>query len=176
MKKIIFLLLTVFAVCCCSKDDDRPKTEVEKLPPATQIGANRIGCLLDGKALLPGKINNSVNCFYQFVDGEYYFVMAFNKRDENNNLIGVGIGTQKLQIQQDSIYNLFEISENHAYGAFGFGPFDSYTSQTNTGEFKITKLDEINHIVSGTFWFDVTDTYGVVHQIREGRFDFQYTN
>ena len=31
-------------------------------------------------------------------------------------------------------------------------------------------------IVSGTFWFDVLDTFGVVHQIREGRFDMQYTN
>ena len=40
----------------------------------------------------------------------------------------------------------------------------------------ITKLDEVNHIVSGTFWFDVQDTNGVIHQIRDGRFDMQYTN
>ncbi|MFC5981116.1 hypothetical protein [Flavobacterium salmonis] len=45
----------------------------------------------------------------------------------------------------------------------------------NTGELKITKLDFTNNIVSGTFWFDVKDDKGVLHQIREGRFDMQFT-
>ena len=35
---------------------------------------------------------------------------------------------------------------------------------------------KINYIVSGTFWFDVIDFQGNLHQIREGRFDMQYTN
>lgn len=53
---------------------------------------------------------------------------------------------------------------------------DTYkTSETQTGELKITKLDYDNHIVSGTFWFDVKDSNGVVHEIRDGRFDVQFT-
>ncbi|WP_425413758.1 hypothetical protein [Psychroflexus tropicus] len=40
----------------------------------------------------------------------------------------------------------------------------------------MTKLDTDNQIVSGTFWFDVEHpTTGEVLEIREGRFDMQYT-
>ena len=73
MKKLLLLLLTTFALSCCNKDDDKPIAEIDKLPPATQTGANTVGCLLDGKAFLPGNFPNSTNCFYQFVDGNYYF-------------------------------------------------------------------------------------------------------
>ena len=51
----------------------------------------------------------------------------------------------------------------------------NYTSNLNTGELKITKLDFTNNIVSGTFWFDVKDNQNVVHQIRDGRFDMKFT-
>lgn len=34
-KNLILLLFTTFALSCCNKDDDKPKTELEKLPPAT---------------------------------------------------------------------------------------------------------------------------------------------
>nr|WP_315258204.1 hypothetical protein [uncultured Flavobacterium sp.] len=51
-----------------------------------------------------------------------------------------------------------------------------YTTNTiNTGELKIAKLDFTNNIVSGTFWYDVKDNNGVIHQIRDGRFDMQFT-
>lgn len=46
---------------------------------------------------------------------------------------------------------------------------------THTGELTITKLDFENNIVSGTFWYDIEDTQGVIHQIREGRFDMHFT-
>lgn len=176
MKRILLLLLTTFTLSFCNIDDDKPKTELEKLPPATQTGANTFGCLLDGKAFLPGSFPNATNCFYQLVDGEYYFAMAFGNTNFNAINIDVGVGTQKLQIQQNVQYDLFELSDNNAFGGYNFGTFNYYTTNTHTGKLTITKLDEINHIVSGTFWFDVIDNNGVVHQIREGRFDAQYTN
>jgi hypothetical protein len=40
MKNLLILLLTTFALSCCNKDDDpQPISELEKLPPATQTGA-----------------------------------------------------------------------------------------------------------------------------------------
>lgn len=176
MKKLLLLILATFTLSCCNNDDDKPIAEIDKLPPATQTGANTFGCLLDGKAFLPGNFPNATNCFYQLVDGEYYFVMAFGNTNFNSINIDVGVGTQNLQIQQNVQYDLFELNNNNAYGGYNFGTINNYTSHTHTGKLTITKLDEVNHIVSGTFWFDVLDNNGVVHQIREGRFDAQYTN
>jgi len=34
----------------CRRDQPRPKTELEKLPAATQTGAYTFGCLVNGKA------------------------------------------------------------------------------------------------------------------------------
>ncbi len=39
----------------------------------------------------------------------------------------------------------------------------------------ITKLDFENHIVSGTFWFDAINEDGKLVEIREGRFDMNFT-
>ena len=176
MKKIVLLLLIITTLSCCNKNDDATIIPLEQLPPATQIGANTVGCLLDGKAFLPGNFNSATNCFYQFVNGEYYFALAFSKRDSENILVGIDVGTNAKQIFQNGSYGLIEHAPNNASAAFIYGTFENFTDNINTGQLKITKLDEINHIVSGTFWFDVQDTYGVIHQIREGRFDMQYTN
>ena len=54
-------------------------------------------------------------------------------------------------------------------------PIFSRTNSIQTGNLTITKLDQVNQVVSGAFWFDVKDSNGTVHQIREGRFDMQYT-
>jgi hypothetical protein len=175
MKKLLLLLFTSFILCCCDNDDDTPATNpVDQLPPATQIGANKVGCLLDGVAFLPSNEPNSTNCFYQFVDGGYYFVMAFDKRNIDFVIIGLGIGTQNKQIQEGETYNLTEFADNNAYGGYSYGTFESFTNQINSGELKITKLTST--FVSGTFWYDIIDYQGNLHQIREGRFDMQYTN
>ena len=176
MKNLLIILLTIFIFNSCSRDNDKPIPEIDKLPPATQIGANTVGCLLDGKAFLPGNQPNSTNCFYQFVDGGYYFALALRKRDSQNILIGIDIGTNAKQIFENETYGLLEYAPNNASAAYIFGTFENFTNNIYIGELKISKLDQVNYIVSGTFWFDVQDTYGVFHHITDGRFDFQYTN
>ncbi len=176
MKKLLLFTLITMLFSCSNHNDSQPVSEISKLPPATQTGANKIGCLLDGKAFLPGNYNNSTNCFYQFVDGEYYFVVAFDNKDSNFNLYGLTLGTQKKQIFQGQTYDLYEHIDGNASAIYTYNTLNSYTSQTQTGKLTITKLDTVNHIVSGIFWYNIQDTYGVVHHITEGRFDFQYTN
>ena len=176
MKKLCLLFFTAIALSCCDNDDNKPKTELEKLPPATQTGANTFGCLLDGKAFLPGSGINPLDCVYQYVDDGYYFALQANKRDELNNRISIAIGTINLQLQQGFTYNLFENSEGNATGLYSYATNHNYTSTTNFGELTITKLDEVNHIVSGTFWFDIPHPVtGETIQIREGRFDTLFT-
>ncbi len=161
---------------CSNHNDSKPVSEISKLPPATQTGANTFGCLLDGKAFLPGNYNNSTNCFYQFVDGGYYFSVNANNINQDNYLISVGVGTNAKEIAQNGTYALEGMIPSNAYGTYALEGIPTRTNSTYTGELHITKLDSVHYIVSGTFWYDILDFQGNVHQIREGRFDFQYTN
>jgi hypothetical protein len=176
MKNLLILLLTTFALSCCNKDDDpQPVSELDKLPPATQTGANTFGCLLDGVAFLPDNLPNSTNYFYQLTGGNYYFVIGASNY-KNNDLNIIRLRTEKKQIFQGQTYDLFEWVDGNAIGNYTKNNVELYTSHLNSGKLTITKLDESNKIASGTFWFDVKDGNGIIHQIRDGRFDVQYTN
>ena len=178
MKKLLIFLTITLTLCCCNKNDDSttPINPIDLLPPATQIGANTFGCLLDGEVFLPSGGNNPLDCVYQFVNGGYYFALQGNKRDSNNNLLRVSTGTLNLQLEEVETYQLLENQDGNATGRFSFNGVANYTSSSNTGEIKIVKLDTQNQIVSGTFWFDVEHPItGEIVQIREGRFDMQYT-
>ncbi|MGG7035642.1 MAG: hypothetical protein ACI7YS_10690 [Flavobacterium sp.] len=178
MKKLLLLLITSLTLTCCEKDNSaKPVTELDKLPPATQTGAGTIGCLLDGKAFKPGYYNNSRNCFYQYVNGKYNFSVSFNNKDSEWNLTNLLIVAIKKEIFQGETYLLYEYADESTCGGYSFNANDPvFTTHTHTGELKITKLDPVNYIVSGTFWYDVEDKEGVVHRIRDGRFDMHYTN
>jgi hypothetical protein len=174
MKKLFLLLLTTFTLSSCNNEDDKPINPVDQLPPATQIGANTFGCLLDGVVFKPGSGTNPLDCVYQFINGDYYFSLQANRRDENNIPTRIGCSTQKLQVFEGMTYQLKEKIDGNAYGKFSYAANFTYTSQIQTGELKISKLTST--IVSGTFWYDIIDYQGNLHTIREGRFDMQYTN
>ena len=173
--RILKLLLTITLIISCGNDDDQSTNPIDQLPAATQTGANTFGCLLDGKAFLPRGGTNPLDCVYQFVNGGYYFALQGNKRDFENNYFAISCSTENLEILDNQTYNLIENGQENAFGRYTFNTLDYFTSQTHTGELTITKLDQVNQVVSGTFWFDVIDSNGTVHQIREGRFDMQYT-
>jgi hypothetical protein len=129
---------------------------------------------LNGEVFLPDNLPNSTNCFYQFVNGEYYFLV--NGSNYNENILQVvRLRTEKRQIFEGETYNLYEWEDGNATGNYTLNNIENYTTQLQTGELTITKLDFDNNIVSGTFFFDVEDNNGIVHQIREGRFDMQFT-
>jgi hypothetical protein len=176
MKKLILLLFATLLLSCCNKDDNPLRTNpVDQLPPTTQTGANTFGCLLDGEVFKPGLTNNSLDCVYQNINNEYYFSLQGNRRDANNNIILIGLSTKAKQIEQNNSYQLNENIDGNAYGTYFFNLDFSSTTSTEVGELKITKLDFINNIVAGTFWYDVKDNQGVIHQFRDGRFDKQFT-
>ena len=175
MKKLLLILISTFTLSCCNKDDDNPQTT---LPPATQTGAGTIACYVNDKPFIDTSGGN-FNCFYQFTGGEYYF--GIQGADTVGMITGVGLGTDKKQIEQGITYQLIEPTDGNANGGTGItqsisSGTISYTNSQYTGELTITKLDFTNHIVSGTFWFDVENPYtGETVQIREGRFDTLFT-
>jgi hypothetical protein len=175
MKNKFLISLLLLAFCACDKDNDTPANPVSQLPPATQIGANTFGCLLDGAVFKPGSAPNSLNCYYQFVDGEYYFHIAATKNDNTNNYYALGINTAKKSIVQGEVYQLYEMTDGNVYGLFFFNLDYNYTSHLNTGQLTITKFNFSQNIISGTFFYDILGSNGVVHQIRDGRFDMHFT-
>ena len=173
MKKTILLVMLVFAFACDKDDHDN-----ETLPPATQSGKGTFACYVDGKPFID-KSGGWFNCYYQLVEGEYYFSIGDNSI--NNLPQNIYIQTDKKRIFEGETYQLLELSDGNTYAGCGFSysiteNYQSYTNSNYSGELTITKLDFTSHIVSGTFWFDVKHPItGETVEIREGRFDTLFT-
>ena len=176
MKNLLILILLTTSLSCCSNDDSG-----DSLPPETQTGANTVGCLVDGKVFLPHQegINPSINCFYQFVDGEFFFSMNFaDLRGVTNER--VVIQTFRLALEEGRIYNLDKSTSKDGDYTGGGGVYEVsasnryFTNDIKKGELTITRVDLQNSIISGTFWFDAINQKGEIVEIREGRFDWNY--
>jgi hypothetical protein len=179
MKNLIYALcfLPILAITSCNNDDDNNCQGIDCLPPATQTGEGTFGCLVNGEPF----VDNSgfFNCFYQLVDGEYFFSISA----ENEDLIprNIRLSTQSLEISQGNTYQLTQPTNGNAHAAviFYFNGVQANESSTNeqyTGTLNITKLDLQNNIVSGIFNFSIQDTLtGDIYEITEGRFDAQFT-
>lgn len=180
MKKTLFIILTVFALSCCSKDDqpNTPKTELDKLPPATQTGANTAGCLVNGKAFLPKGYFPTGNLSCNYTEGKDFNIRI--SEDINDNLRSIYVFNYNEELVQGDTYILQEDSENTGFGAYILNavaaPNPNYytTNSTITGELVITYHNFNQAIISGTFWFDAINSNGEIVQIREGRFDMHY--
>ncbi|MCF1191456.1 hypothetical protein LRR18_07655 [Mangrovimonas sp. AS39] len=176
--QVFFLCSFLFVLLGCNNDDDDNTPEIDKLPPATQIGANTAGCLVDGIALIPKGSSNIFQCFYQLVDGEYYFSISFN--DKSNGTVGCQVVSRMMEINEGNSYELaMTFEENLGYGGFYYEIINYTnifsTNQINNGNLTINYLDLENLIVSGTFWFDAINSSGEIKEIREGRFDATFT-
>lgn len=180
-KNLLLFLLTSILLSGfhCKKD----KTPEEQLPLETQTGAGTFGCLVNGKLFLPkgspfgGPI---LSCAYQFINGGYYFHLA--AKNDGVILTSVAINTDSLFISANSTYVLEDFFKKGAASGQYFVANNNTTTWTEflttptiTGQLKITKFDEINRIVSGTFWFDAVNSIGEKVQVRNGRFDMKYS-
>jgi len=179
----LYLCLLFFISLSFLPGCKKNKPAINQLPPATQTGARTFGCLVNGKVFKPkgdlfsGPIQS---CAYQYNNGGYSFQLKA-KQDIGNGLLSIGIFTDSLPISQGEIIKLSEPDvKGKSYGLYGkyiSGSSSSlyYSQPSGTGELHITKFDERNQIVSGTFWFDAVDSNGEKVEVREGRFDMPYT-
>ena len=187
MKNLLLLFLTTFALSCCNKDDNpKTKTELEKLPPATQTGANTAGCLVNGVAFLPKGYFSTGNLVCNYIDGKD-FALDISERiiqgtNDNIRSIIVISENQNLHDNVGVTYQLKEnaLNSNSKFGAYIINatapPAPNYytTNSTITGKLKITYHNYNNAILSGTFWFDAINSNGEIVKVREGRFDMHY--
>ncbi len=178
--RFLFGILCIATLSTCSSDDDtsEPTCEgVDCLPAATQRGARTFGCLVNGE---PFVVNGLTRTYYQDINlVEKSFVITARFEDRIPRALGLSSGIISNQLQVGNY--IIELNSNGNFEAdLNFlrdFPIDvsSTTDEIYTGVFRITKLDEINQIISGTFEFEVLrpDT-NEVYRITDGRFDTVY--
>ena len=179
----IIILVTIIVFASCKKH--KTVNPIDQLPPETQTGANKFGCLVDGKAFLPGGAafsGGSLQCNYQFDNG-FYFILIGRYQNLRNGIGNgsVGLFTDSLKIEEGKRIPLGVRMNGNASGArrkdtssYQAEEFDT-NGNLYTGELYIKKLDTIHQIVSGTFFFDAVNSNGLKSEIRDGRFDVRYT-
>jgi hypothetical protein len=172
MKKVFLLFAIVLTLCGCNNDDNNNET----LPPATQTGAGTFACFVNGKPFID-KSGGYFNCFYQFVDGEYYFSIGGEDEDHDRFSL-IKLASNSIKIESNVQYNLLCNESQNYYGEVLFANqlLGATTCNSTFGTMTITKLDFNNNIVSGTFEFDIIHPItGETIQIRDGRFDTLFT-
>ena len=177
MKTTISFLSLLFLIIGCHScqlyDTPLPKTELEKLPPATQEGKGTCGCLMNGKAWFTKAWSDAAGD-YQLgslsFGGSVYQPsqsMGINLHDQLN-LPELGVGTYDLvpNAPYDPSVS-FYVTHSCYYGGWSSNP-------TIDGKLTITKFDKSNYIISGLFEFTLVLQGCDTLKITDGRFDMEY--
>jgi hypothetical protein len=192
MKTIPFLLLLSFLFLqgSCTREDDRCPTY--KLPPATQTGANTIGCKVNGQVCIPriGGLFSPITKRLCFNEETRKLRLIFDFISQDNDF-NCGIPRMYVMVNVDNVHIIGEVEVENMYAAVDIRPnlqvstMYSYRSffPDLTASLEITKLDKTNRIISGTFSFEEYEVlsingdeyvFGEKAYVTDGRFDFTY--
>ncbi len=188
MKTKTFLLLLfplLLLLCSCERED----CPTYKLPPATQTGANTFGCLINDVVFVPrmgGLFSSKPKSFsYNEKTGELYVYMIFYA-DDRDYMCGYPDITFKMEAYE--VYTTGEVPHGDYWAKIDYNPEKngrgesySYNSTLSNlaANFSVTKLDTIENLITGTFWFESSQRFPEVNSekklyVTEGRFDFLY--
>jgi Family of unknown function (DUF6252) len=161
------------------------KKEVSELPVATESGANTFGCKIDGNFWVPagfGIIPTAPKLEARIVGAELYI----NARNFSSSPTESEFEIYIRNITGPGNYTLStgsshpDYSNNYAYYVHRkITPNNEWvTTSPYTGTVTITKVDSVNHFVSGTFEFQAINLYNAPQPISvtEGRFDVKTDN
>ena len=167
----IFMIALIFTGC----DKDKPTCQgIDCLPPATQTGAGTFGCLVNGVPYVDN--SGRFNCFYQLLNGKYYFNIS--PTFKNYNLLELDLGSNNINFEIKNQFILSDYSEGNGAAAFfvADGNRNIQTSVNNSNICRITLFDTQKYIISGTFEFKIFDEVTqTLYVITEGRFDAKFT-
>ncbi len=176
MKKLLIAVSALIILASCTKD-------VTELPPATQTGANTFGAIVDGKLWAPqdfGVINIGTKLEARRINDD----ILINARNFSSSptetefeiFIKGGIATGTYLFNTNVSYP----SNNASYGYYvkrKVSPLNEWiTSSMQTGSVTLTRVDLVNHIVSGTFQFNAISLYNDPNPlvVTDGRFDIKW--
>lgn len=169
-------LLICFCFAQCKKHRERAKTELEKLPPITQTGANTFGCLLNRVAWIP-KDNYGQATFELQADPTFgfgSFGVTAERHGDNTDFFGFSFGSDSLVTTGfypfSNKRNAVSIVVSNATASCAYASYqaDVFIS----GGFTVTRYDLTNRIFSGTFDFKIYKSgCGDTLHFTNGRFD-----
>jgi len=181
---LVFACLFFITLTSSNCKKDKHRNAVDQLPAKTQTGANTFGCIVNGKVFLPkgNSLTPRLKCAYQFLNTDYskgyFFQLSAGDLSNQNDIKGVGIYTDSLAIKTGN-YNLGENKKGSAYASYIIISNQEnksiYTQNNLPGQLTITKFDETNQIVAGTFWFSTVNTNGDTTKVTDGRFDMKFS-
>ncbi len=175
--------LLAFASCKSCKKELTTADLIAQLPPETQTGANTFGCLIDGKAWIPngGGWSGVPPIYTGGIENKFLVISAVASNSEDKYTLSVCIndyktlGVKTLKFDTPKYPSSLSPKNYGEYVKRGDTPINSFSYTTTSvvgGTATITKFDEINGIISGTFEFDVIDnTTQKIISIKAGRFD-----
>ncbi len=142
---ILILIASLFWLISC---EEKEKVWTE-LPPATQTGANTIGCMVDGQLWATGKIPGYTERPGMMASYTIYktdsIVLEYYSRSRDTSEFGFTVINPKIGLNK--IY--------YVGCSFSSISFCNDLTALNTTGINITKLDTEKHIFSGTFNFEV---------------------
>jgi len=174
---VLNLVVFCIAIACltslshCHRDQPKPKTELEKLPAATQTGAYSFGCLVNGKAWVTRTTidASAVNQLGMLQIGAEIQTSSVNQTIFlfiKDSIVSVKSYSFDDKATQYSLFSDYTDLNN---------PCEFYTDGTNgNGALVITKFDQAKLIVSGTFSFTAWTAKCDTIKVTEGRFDLHY--
>ena len=167
MKNIILfsllLSLTVFFGC-----DDDTKAPIDQLPPATQMGENTFGCLINGEAFVVGNgFDEGMVAQYQFNT----FSISTSKFENDEFVASIIFAIESNPVQLNQTYEFDTLND--------FTEFSNIVCRREkenliSGSMVLTRFDTQARIVSGTFEFTTFNPdCGDTIRITDGRFDLR---
>ncbi len=163
---------------CKKNRTQKPKTELEKLPPVTQTGANTFGCLINGEAFIPGGgglFDKILNVHYDENYGAGSLNIKATMYSGGNvyiiSILGNVNNTGEYELLFRGDYGVFYST---TFSTCSFNTFDPPQPNKISGLLNILKFNKVSKTIAGTFSFKInTDQCGEI-EATDGRFDVQY--
>ena len=167
---IMFFAFILFVAGSCEKDKN------PQLPPITQTGAGTFGCLVNGDIWLPELViafptEPKVSAELVRENGYRMWEIGASQGAASSFYFGIyedSLKIGKINISVDEMIGrgigLYFFSKKFESSSFAW-------EEGLSGELNITKLDTVNMILSGTFWFDAINMLNEKVEVRDGRFD-----
>ena len=178
--RVLLLLFTSFlllAAACTKADDDTLTTPLDELPPATQVGANTFGCLINGEPWYNrgGSFSRpDLSASYTITSIEPLFSIRAYARTAF-----LGEGNDRVEIRiKNPISNRFYSSIDSASISLRITNETNFIYITDINspmQIRLTQFDPRSQIASGTFEFTaINDELMDTLVVTEGRFDVEF--